>query len=141
MNQNNNKTVLVTGSSRGIGRAIALYLAKENYNIIVHYNQNKNKALEVLEEIKPNNNQARILQFDTNNRKQCQEIITKDIEEYGVYYGIVCNAGIAKDEPFPLLSGDDWDSVIGTNLNGFYNVLHPIIMPMIQARNGGRYRR
>lgn len=135
MADKNNKEILITGSSRGIGKATAILLAKQGYNIVLHCNKNINKAKAVQEEI---GNNARILQFDISNREQTQEILTKDIEENGVYFGLVLNAGIAKDNVFPAMEDDEWDSVINTNLNGFYNVVKPLILPMIQSRQKGR---
>ena len=79
---------------------------------------------------------VRTLQFDITDREKCREILTDDIEKNGTYYGVVLNAGIAKDNPLPALSDEEWDSVINTNLNGFYNVLKPIVMYMIQNRTG-----
>lgn len=135
MADKNNKEILITGSSRGIGKATAIILAEQGYNIVLHCNKNINKAKAVQEEI---GNNARILQFDISNREQTQEILTKDIEENGVYFGLVLNAGIAKDNVFPAMEDDEWDSVINTNLNGFYNVVKPLILPMIQSRQKGR---
>ena len=135
MADKNNKEILITGSSRGIGKATAILLAEQGYNIVLHCNKNINKAKAVQEEI---GNNARILQFDISNREQTQEILTKDIEENGVYFGLVLNAGIAKDNVFPAMEDDEWDSVINTNLNGFYNVVKPLILPMIQSRQKGR---
>jgi len=132
------KTVLVTGSSRGIGRAIALRLSDEDYQIVVHCRQEIAAAVSVLSEIERKGKQARLLQFDITDRKQTAQKLTEDIEKYGAYYGVVCNAGLARDNPFPALSDDDWDQVVHTNLDGFYNVLHPVMMPMIQARGPGR---
>ena len=131
-----NKTVLVTGSSRGIGRETAIYLAKNGFDIVLHCNKNKKSALEVQKEIEALGKQARILQFDVSNREQAKEVLLKDIEENGIYYGVVINAGINADNPFPAMSDDEWDRVINTNLNGFYNTLKPIILPMIQNRKG-----
>ena len=65
-------------------------------------------------------------------------MIPRDIEEFGAYYGVVCNAGITRDNAFPMLSGDDWDAVLRTNLDGFYNVIQPLIMPMIRRKKPGR---
>ncbi len=79
-----------------------------------------------------------MLQFDVSDRDQCREVLEADIEQHGACYGVVCNAGITRDNAFPALSSDDWDQVIGTNLDGFYNVLQPIIMPMIHRRKPGR---
>lgn len=130
------KTILITGSSRGIGKETALYLAKNGYDIVLHCNKNIEKLTEVENEIKELGRKVRCLQFDITNRKTCAEILLKDIEENGAYYGVVLNAGIAKDNPFPALEDEDWDMVINTNLNSLYNILKPIIMSMIQNRKG-----
>ena len=132
------KTVLVTGSSRGIGRAIALRLCDEDYNIVVHCRHDIAAAAGVISEIEKKGKQGRLLQFDITDRNQTAKQLIDDIEKHGAYYGVVCNAGIVRDNPFPSLSEEDWDQVIHTNLDGFYNVLHPVIMPMIQARCPGR---
>ncbi len=132
------KTVLITGSSRGIGKAIAVYIAKHGYEVIINYRENKKAAEDVLKIVKAEGGNGRVLQFDISNREQCKTVLENDMEKNGAYYGVICNASIAKDNPFPLISGDDWDGVITTNLDGFYNVLHPIVMPMIQTRKGGR---
>lgn len=127
------KKVLVTGASRGIGREIALYLAKNGYDIDVHYVHNKDKALEVANEIKTFGVNTEIIQFNIKNRDECYSALSGKL-----YYGIVLNAGIARDNVFPLLEGDEWDDVIQTNLTGFYNVLKPLVMPMISNRIKGR---
>lgn len=132
------KQVLITGSSRGIGKASALYLAKNGYNIVLHCNKNMEKALEVQKEIETYGVNARILQFNVKDREECRKILTEDIEKNGIYYGVVLNAGIARDNVFPAMEDNEWDDVIGTNLGGFYNVLKPIVMPMIQNRVKGR---
>ncbi|MEO1942967.1 MAG: 3-oxoacyl-ACP reductase FabG [Candidatus Thioglobus sp.] len=133
-----NKTVLVTGSSRGIGKAIALYLAGQGYSVVLHCLNNLIKANKVVDQISQMGQTARVLQFDLANRQECSEKLTQDIEAHGTYYGIVCNAGISADNAFPALTGQDWDSVIHTNLDGFYNVLHPLVMPMVRQRSSGR---
>ncbi len=141
MNCEMNKTVLVTGSSRGIGKAIALYLAGQGYSVVLHCLNNLIKANEVVDQISQMGQMgqtARVLQFDLANRQECSEKLTQDIEAHGTYYGIVCNAGISADNAFPALTGQDWDSVIHTNLDGFYNVLHPLVMPMVRQRSSGR---
>ena len=79
-----------------------------------------------------------MLQFDVSDRAACREILTADVEANGAYYGVVLNAGLTRDAAFPAFSDDDWDSVLRTNLDGFYNVLHPVIMPMIRRRQDGR---
>ena len=138
MNCEMNKTVLVTGSSRGIGKAIALYLAGQGYSVVLHCLNNLIKANEVVDQISQMGQRVRVLQFDLANRQECSEKLTQDIEAHGTYYGIVCNAGISADNAFPALTGQDWDSVIHTNLDGFYNVLHPLVMPMVRQRSSGR---
>lgn len=132
------KEVLVTGSSRGIGKEIALYLAKNGYDVVLHCQKNVEKAKEVQKEIEELGSKARILQFDIKNRQECLNTISKDIEQNGVYYATVLNAGIARDNVFPVMEENEWDDVLNTNLGGFYNVLKPIIMPMIEKRIKGR---
>ena len=132
------KQVLITGSSRGIGKETALYLAQNGFDIILHCNKNIQKAEEVLKSIQNFGVKGRILQFDTKNREECKKVITDDIQKNGVYFGVVLNAGIARDVVFPVMEDDDWDSVLDTNLGGFYNVLKPIVMPMIENRIKGR---
>lgn len=133
-----NKTVLVTGSSRGIGKAIALYLAARGYDLVLHCRSRLDQAEQVASEVAQLGRQARILQFDVGDRAQCTGQIGADIEAHGAYYGVVCNAGIAADNAFPALTGEEWDSVIHTNLDSFYNVLQPVVMPMVRRRKPGR---
>ncbi|MGM7318353.1 3-oxoacyl-ACP reductase FabG [Idiomarina sp. ST10R2A5] len=130
--------VLVTGSGKGIGRAIALQLAKDGFDLAIHCRSDKTSAAQVVEEVKALGQQASLLVFDVSDREAARQAIEQDIADNGAYYGAVCNAGITRDGAFPSLTEDDWDSVLQTNLGGFYNVLHPLIMPMIQQRRGGR---
>jgi 3-oxoacyl-[acyl-carrier protein] reductase len=130
--------VLVTGSGKGIGRAIALQLAKDGFDLAIHCRSDKASAEQVVEEVKALGQQASLLVFDVSDREAARVSIEQDIADNGAYYGAVCNAGITRDGAFPSLTEDDWDSVLQTNLGGFYNVLHPLIMPMIQQRRGGR---
>jgi 3-oxoacyl-[acyl-carrier protein] reductase len=132
--------VLVTGASKGIGRAIAIKLAQDNFFIIVHYMSDEQGALETLASINAagNGNSARILQFDIRDRLQCQDVIEQDIKQHGAYYGVISNAGVTNDAAFPAMTGEEWDGVVHTNLDAFYNVLHPCIMPMLRLKKGGR---
>ena len=132
------ENILITGSSRGIGREIALYLAQNGYDIILHCNSSTQKAEEVKNEIEQLGQKARVLKFDITNRKECAEILTQDIEQNVAYYGVILNAGISKDNVFPAMTDNEWDDVLNTNLGGFYNVLKPVVMPMILARKKGR---
>ena len=131
-------TVLVTGASRGIGRAIALRLAQDGFNIVVHCRSRIEDAEQLCVEIKNLGVQTRILSFDIADRAECAKLLLQDVETHGAYYGVVCNAGIAKDNAFPAMTGEEWDSVIHTNLDGFYNVLQPLVMPMVRRRKPGR---
>lgn len=132
------KRVLITGSSRGIGKATALLLAKNDYDVVLHCNKNIDKAKEVQAEINEIGTNSYVLQFDITNREITKKVLEEDIEKNGIYYGVILNAGIAKDNIFPAMEDDEWDSVINTNLNGLYNVLKPIIMPMISQKIKGR---
>lgn len=132
------RQVLVTGASKGIGRAIALKLSQDGFTVVVHYMGDKDGALQTVSGINELGGIARVLQFNINDREQCKKVIESDIEDNGAYYGVVNNAGITNDTVFPAMTGDEWDSVVHTNLDGFYNVLHPCIMPMVQLRKGGR---
>ena len=132
------ETVLVTGSSRGIGRAIAIELARSGYLIVLHCRPQNEAANRVKEEIEQSGGSARVLQFDVADRAACSAALIQDIEQHGAYYGVVCSAGVIRDAAFPAMTGDDWDDVIHTNLDSFYNVLNPLVMPMIRRRKPGR---
>jgi 3-oxoacyl-[acyl-carrier protein] reductase len=131
-------TVLVTGSSRGIGRAIALRLARDGHDIVLHCRSGIEQAAAVAGEVRALGRNARVLVFDVADRAAAAEALLADVNTHGAYYGVVCNAGIARDNAFPALSGDDWDCVIHTNLDAFYNVLQPLTMPMVRRRKPGR---
>lgn len=135
---NNTKRILVTGSSRGLGRAIALKLAQDGFDIAVHCRSGIAQAKETQAQIEALGQKATLLQFDVCDQNAAKNAIEADMENNGVYYGVICNAGITKDMAFPAMESDDWHSVINTALDGFYNVIHPITMPMVRAKQGGR---
>jgi 3-oxoacyl-[acyl-carrier protein] reductase len=132
------ETILVTGSSRGIGRAIAMRLAHAGYDLVLHCRNRRDEADQVRASIQELGRNARVLQFDIADRTASAASLEADVEAHGAYYGVVCNAGLTRDGAFPALTDEDWDQVLRTNLDGFYNVLHPIIMPMIRRRSAGR---
>jgi len=132
------RTVLVTGSSRGIGRAIALRLARDGHDLVLHCRQGVAQAEAVAAEVRALGRRARVLVFDVADRARAAQLLLADVEAHGAPYGVVCNAGIARDNAFPAMSGDDWDAVIHTNLDAFYNVLNPLVMPMVRRRRPGR---
>lgn len=132
------KTILVTGSSRGIGKAIALRLAREGYDVVVHCRNRLTEAADVCDQITQIGRQCRVLSFDLADRSAAQLSLEADMQTHGAYYGVVCNAGISRDNAFPAMTGEDWDQVLHCNLDGFYNVLNPVVMPMVQRRKPGR---
>jgi 3-oxoacyl-[acyl-carrier protein] reductase len=128
------RRVLVTGSSRGIGRAIAERLAAQGFAVTVHCRQNREHAEGLGREI----GASAVLAFDVRDRAIAERALGDDVAEHGPYYGVVLNAGIARDNAFPALTDEDWDAVLETSLGGFYNVLKPLVMPMVRAKQGGR---
>ena len=123
------KRALVTGSSRGIGKAIALRLAKDGFAVTAHCRSGIDEARQV---------SSSVLQFDVRDRAAAKAALEADVAKNGPYYAVVINAGIARDNTFAALSDEDWDEVIDTSLDGFYNVMRPLVMPMVRAKQGGR---
>ncbi len=132
------RRVLVTGASRGIGRAVALALAKQGFSLALHYRSQHDAARAVAGAVRALGAEATLLCCDVADRDACRAELGGEIAERGPFWGAVHNAGVRSDAAFPSLSGDDWDRVLRTNLDGFYNTLHPIVMPMVRAHDGGR---
>jgi 3-oxoacyl-[acyl-carrier protein] reductase len=132
------RRVLVTGGGRGIGAAIAVRLAADGFHVSVGYREREDAARETLKAIGERGGRGDLLCFDVADRAGCAAALTRALEEEGPYWGVVCGAGVRADAVFPALRPEDWDRVLRTNLDGFYNVLHPLVMPMVRARQGGR---
>lgn len=135
----NVRRFLVTGGSKGIGKAIALRLAKDGFQVVVNYAHDDASAQSCLEELKAVSKfKPKLLKCDVTDRLVLREALEQEIATAGAFYGLVVNAGISKDAAFPAMTEDEWDRVLDTNLGAFYNVVHPCVMPMISLRNGGR---
>lgn len=138
MTPNSRRRALVTGGSRGIGSAIALRLAKAGFPVDVGFHQGEAAAQAIAKQIEEAGFEARTLRLDVSDREDCERALAASVSEHGAYWGVVCCAGIHADAAFPGMKGEQWDDVLRTNLDGFYNVLHPLVMPMVRARAGGR---
>lgn len=132
------RRVLVTGASGGIGSAIARRLAMAGFAVTAHYRSNDASAKALAEEIRTSGGHADTLCFDITDREATRTALEADINSNGMWWGVVLNAGITADNAFPAMPGADWDRVLATNLDGFYNVLHPLTMPLVRLRDGGR---
>ncbi|NNL86393.1 MAG: SDR family NAD(P)-dependent oxidoreductase, partial [Myxococcales bacterium] len=119
--------VLVTGASRGIGRAIAVELAGAGYCVTLAYRRGEAEAAEVEAGITAAGGRASRLAFDVADRDACASVLAADVEAHGAYFGVVSNAGVTADRAFPAMRGEDWDVVLRTNLDGFYNVVQPLV--------------
>lgn len=132
------RRVLVTGASRGIGRAVALELARAGFELGLNYRANEAAAAAVAAAIESAGGRARLLPFDVGDADAARSALEADVEAHGAYWGVVVNAGVTADGPLASMKPDEWRAVLGTNLDGFYNVLQPLILPMVRLRDGGR---
>jgi 3-oxoacyl-[acyl-carrier protein] reductase len=134
-----NKTVLITGASKGIGKAIASKLAAEGYDLALHCRSSISELKSLADSLhKEFSIDSHLLQFDVSDRVASKDSLEDYLAKAGAPYGVVCNAGITADNSFPAMLGEEWDGVINTNLGSFYNVLHPLVMPMVATRKPGR---
>ncbi len=127
------KRVLVTGASGGIGLAIVQNLLDAGYRVVAHCNRHAESLKPLAERFA---DRLSLVRFDVSDREACKEALERDIAENGVYYGVVLSSGICRDAAFPAMTDDYWDNVIDVNLDSFYNVLKPIVMPMCRKRQG-----
>ena len=134
--QSDRRTVLITGSTRGIGRAAALRLARDGYDVVVHGRKPSAEVNALLAELREFNTAPRALFFDVADRAAAAAALTADIEAHGIYWGVVLNAGINRDGPLAGMPAQDWDQVLAVDLGGFYNVLQPLTLPMARKRRG-----
>jgi 3-oxoacyl-[acyl-carrier protein] reductase len=132
------RRVLVTGASRGIGRAIALELGRAGFAVALNFRSNEAAAAAVRAEIEGAGGRAELLPFDVADREAARAALEASLEAGGPFWGVVLNAGIAADAPFATLKPADWERVLRTNLDGFYHVLQPLVMPLVRLRAGGR---
>ena len=132
------RRVLVTGASRGIGRAIALALAHGGFDVALNYRSREKEAEAAAAELRALGREAWLLPFDVADRAASAAALEADLKLHGPYYGVVHNAGVTADAAFPAMTGEAWDRVLRTNLDGFFHVVRPLVMPMVRARAGGR---
>ena len=132
------KRIIVTGSDRGIGWAIVLDLARAGYDPVVHCVRDRAAADALAADLKALGLSGDVLQFDVADREAARVSLEGWLAANGAPYGIVLNAGIAIDSTFPAMDGDVWDRVLGVDLDSFYNVLKPLVLPMVLAHVRGR---
>jgi 3-oxoacyl-[acyl-carrier protein] reductase len=131
-------TVLLTGASGSLGGAIARGLARAGYSLVLCARSRVERAEALKAEVIALGRDAWVLQFDVTDREETSRVLTGHVEMHGAPYGVIVNAGLTRDGAFPALTGADWDSVLRTNLDGFFNLVHPLVMPMIRRRAEGR---
>lgn len=130
------RIALVTGASRGIGRATAVELARAGYYVVINYNASEAAASQTLTQIQASGAAGEIRKFDVANAAQVKEALAGIIEEHKRIDVLVNNAGVTRDGLFLMMGEEDWHTVINTTLNGFYNVTKPVLREMIRKKRG-----
>ncbi len=131
-----NKVALITGASRGIGRACAMELAKAGYDVAISYAGNEEAANKTINELKSLNINAKAYKFDVANKDACTQAVEEVLKDFGKIDVLVNNAGITRDGLFMRMSSDNWEAVINTNLNSAFYMTNPVIRTMIKQRSG-----
>ena len=131
-----NKVALITGASRGIGRACAIELAKAGYNVAISYAGNEEAANKTIEDLKALNVEAKAYKFDVADKNACVSAVEEVLKDFGKIDVLVNNAGITRDGLFMRMSSDNWEAVINTNLNSAFYMTNPVIKTMIKQRSG-----
>lgn len=132
------KYALVTGGSRGIGRAVCVRLARMGYHVLVNCVNRTDEAEHTLELVRQEGQDGEVLKFDVGNRVQVSAVLEAWMEKHPEEYieVLVNNAGVRRDNLMVFMPGEDWDSVLGTGLGGFYNVTQPLLQPMLVHKFG-----
>ena len=131
-----NKRALVTGGSRGIGRAVSLMLGKNGYDVVINYRGNADAAKATQDEVKALGVGCSLLQFDVSDFENAKAAIEKEIADNGKFDVLVFNAGVRDDALFPVMKPQQWDKVIDTNLKSFYYIVNPVASAMFSAKSG-----
>ncbi|MBF0384392.1 MAG: 3-oxoacyl-ACP reductase FabG [Candidatus Omnitrophica bacterium] len=135
MTGSKNKLALIIGGSRGIGRAIVLRLAQEGFDIWFTCRSNMEAAQKVQAEVEKIGRECRVFSFDIADYNAVKLALEKQVDTR-VPDAVVYNAGISKDNLFVFMTREEWDSVLHTNLDGFYHVMHTVIFPMLREKRG-----
>jgi 3-oxoacyl-[acyl-carrier protein] reductase len=130
------RRALVTGGSRGIGRAVCERLARDGHHVIINYNESADAASELVKRLREEGGTADTLKFDVRNRSETSNALQKEIEENGSIHILINNAGITRDQVFGFMEPPEWDEVIQTTLNGFFNVTKALLNGMIAEKWG-----
>jgi len=136
MKKTENPVAVVTGGSRGIGRAICRELAGNGYRVVINYHSNRQAAEETLKMVREQGGEGEINRFDVGDAEEAKDAIGHIIDRYGHIRVLINNAGITADGLFVFMTEDEWDNVINTHLKGFFNVTRPILENMVSHKEG-----